>query len=239
MYGTRQDLEVVKSVAMKLCKKYKNLNQFDEEGKILGLGYYTFLTSIQQRYSYLARPEIIKKDNKAGPSKRIMSSSIEPVAKKRRTGPLRKTMESGCVNYNPTVMTDEDQKSGFEKMKWLKAQSQLEIRDESKVERLMKETFNHQRKFLTSVPLPHCKSILKDWPMMLKPKFLSNHFKMLCQINFSDQLLLRRFQKIYESMNNHSPPEDFLLKTMEDLFNYFKDGKLDSMIKITEVFYYF
>lgn len=92
-------------------------------------------------------------------------------------------------------MTEAVQKTGFDKMKWL-AQIQLEIRDEKKVEKLMKETFNNQRMFLTKKPLPHCKDILHEWPMILKPKYLNNHFKMLCQISFNDEMLVRRFKKV-------------------------------------------
>lgn len=234
-YGIRQDVEFLKKEAINLCKCYVKLNQFDGEGNILGLGYYTLLKSIQQRYWYLNRPEVVKKIKKV----KGTSSVLEPPVKKlRRTGPYPKSISAGCSMYLPTQMNSDERSICCDRKNWLKMQSQLEIRDDAKVELLMQQTYNMQREFITTKPFPHAKQLLEDWPMIFKPLYLIKHFKTLCNIDFDNDLLVTRFRKIYKCLNNLVPDEDenFLLTTVQDLFKYFKDGNSESLISITEVF---
>lgn len=171
----------IQAVALKLHSLYPILNQVDDEGNLIGDGNYTTIRQIKDRLYYL-------------------TSQSKSSEKKKRpsSGTSLKNRSAGCTNYNPKIQISNN--DALKMKTWLQNEHKKvgKHRNSTKIKQFLTETFAHQRDYILELPVKPVTAMVDEWPLLFEEKYLVDHFKMLCSLQYTSKDLMIRFKKIHK-----------------------------------------
>jgi hypothetical protein len=202
-------------IAQELCDRYPCLYDRDEDtNELIGSGYNTVFKKIEERIHYIQRP-----NNNAG----------DRAVSKKKMKTIH-NLSAGCKEWEPTIPEEETSESLREKQLWLATNSTIKERDELKLQLFMDITYPYLRQFLNTSPT--ISSVVAEWPILMEPKYMLQHFDRLCCINSSEcmktclekmKIAVSKINIILKLTKTAADEDDDLLKFMTLVGKYFKE----------------
>ncbi|KAM8762282.1 uncharacterized protein AB9X84_007107 isoform 2-T2 [Acanthopagrus schlegelii] len=178
-------------VAKAITQKYPNtFLDTNEEGELLGCGYFSVLNQLKTRVEYLNRgntlsrlrnPKRTQRDDEEGDD-----DDQPPVATCARRDSY------GCVRWQPEDYPDGETSASLEEKKLemldIFNREGLKGAERGRVEDLMAITYAKQREYINANPSPSILDVGKEWPFLFSQKFLFSHFTTLTSVELYTRL---------------------------------------------------
>lgn len=177
---SRKSLNVIAEV---MVSSYQQLRD-EVGGEVIGPGYLSIRNQLENRMSYLKRPQNI--DRKlASARRRINLSNVdEDLAPKKR---MRDGY--GCIDFLPVCLPDgETSETLIAKQHQLKEIFNSNSWSQTEVTELMTTTYIHQRQDLVGDKPLTVREILKEWPFFCQPRCVFHHLVTLLGVNIIEKL---------------------------------------------------
>jgi hypothetical protein len=170
-------------IAQALIDQYPQLRD-EVAGAVIGPGYLSVRNQLENRTSYLRRPESNERRS-ASARRQIDVSDADDV----QTPKMRMRDGYGCVDFLPVALPDgESYETLKAKMEQLKAMDRSNSTNSIEITNLMKATYILQRQDIVGTrPLP-VSAIKVEWPFLCKAKWMVDHLQRLLGINIFEKL---------------------------------------------------
>lgn len=186
---TRIPLRGFKLVAEKIANKYpRTFKDIDTEGVLIGDGYHSLTSKLEDRNAYLNRPS---------------KSSDNPTGRKRRH------FKAGCSNWIPSLPPDVSNSLKDELNSYVNKEVDEQFYS------LLSDTYVQVRAFLERDDVPTVEDILNEWPVLLKPETIAWHFQFLTNKSLSD--LSKNLCNKTEQILNYGLKKHFQARITSDM----------------------
>ncbi|KAM9771113.1 uncharacterized protein ACBT44_004586 isoform 1-T1 [Syngnathus typhle] len=177
------------AVAKAITQKYPNsFLDKNEEGELIGCGYFSVLNQLKTRVEYLNRgntlsrlrkPKRTQRDDEDGDDQPTVATCL-------------RVDSYGCVRWQPENYPDGETSASLEEKKLemldIFSQEGLMGSERGRVGDLMAITYAKQREYINANPPPSIANVGKEWPFLFSQKFLLSHFTTLTNIDISTRL---------------------------------------------------
>ena len=177
-------------LAKKIVDAYpESFEDRTDEGERLGNGYFTLGKQLRTRIEFLNRDNNLVRLRK---SKKQKATETEEVEMETPNPKCARTDSYGCVAWQPQQLPQgETRESLLEKKRELLlifSHEGTRAANQRRVAELMSETYISQRSDINGFPPPSVSDIQNNWPFLLMPSFLLQHFKTLTEIDLEKRL---------------------------------------------------
>lgn len=182
----RECVVVAKAITQKYPNSFLDKN---EEGELIGCGYFSVINQLKTRVEYLNRGNSLSRLRK---HKRTQRDDDDGDDDQPAVATCARIDSYGCVRWQPEDYPDGETSASLEEKKLemidIFSREGLKGAERGRVEDLMAITYAKQREYINAKPSPSILDVGKEWPFLFSQKFLLSHFTTLTNVELYTRL---------------------------------------------------
>ncbi|XP_039680532.1 uncharacterized protein LOC120574295 isoform X2 [Perca fluviatilis] len=182
----RECVVVAKAITQKYPNSFLDKN---EEGELIGCGYFSIINQLKTRVEYLNRGNTLSRLRK---HKRTQRDDEDGDDDQPAVTSCARIDSYGCVRWQPEDYPDGETPASLEEKKLemmdIFSREGLKGTERGRVKDLMAITYAKQREYINAKPSPSILDVGKEWPFLLSQKFLLSHFTTLTNVELYTRL---------------------------------------------------
>ncbi|XP_052459453.1 uncharacterized protein LOC128018121 [Carassius gibelio] len=182
----RECVVVAKAITQKYPNSFLDKN---EEGELIGCGYFSIINQLKTRVEYLNRGNPLSRLRK---HKRTQRDDEDGDDDQPAVATCARIDSYGCVRWQPADYPDGETSASLEEKKLemidIFSREGLKGAERGRVEDLMAITYAKQREYINAKPSPSILDVGKEWPFLFSQKFLLSHFTTLTNVELYTRL---------------------------------------------------
>ncbi|XP_048011377.1 uncharacterized protein LOC125263257 isoform X3 [Megalobrama amblycephala] len=182
----RECVVVAKAITQKYPNSFLDKN---EEGELIGCGYFSVINQLKTRVEYLNRGNSLSRLRK---HKRTQRDDEDGDDDQPAVATCARIDSYGCVRWQPEDYPDGETSASLVEKKLemmdIFSREGLKGTERGRVEDLMAITYAKQREYINAKPSPSILDVGKEWPFLFSQKFLLSHFTTLTNVELYTRL---------------------------------------------------